>query len=120
METERYIITLFGVNTKYYTVDFVAYLWDQIAQKEYEKSGIFITAILDVRSLVCGEVRGCVLGDDAHVITTVRNPSEVSDSSIFFESFRNVVQEVREELGNPNMTMTIQKIEYYYFIQPKL
>lgn len=118
METERYIITFFGINTKYYTVDFVAYLWDKYAEKEYHKSGTYVTCLIEVRKLVCGVVRGCDLGEEAHVITAVRNPIDASNIDVYFDSLRNVIQDVREELGNPNMTISTQKIQYNYFLQP--
>lgn len=118
METERYIIAFFGVNTKYYTVDFVSYIWDKTAEKEYERSGIYVTALIDVRNLVCGKIRGCNLGDEAHIISTVRNPIESNSEDEFFVSLRNVINDVREELGMPDLTLSKDNIDYYYLIQP--
>ena len=61
-ETERYVISFFGVDSKYYTNEFVAYLWEESANKEYRNSGIFITARMSIERLVCGQIRGCTLG----------------------------------------------------------
>lgn len=118
MITERYMVNLYGINTKYYTDDFVSFLWVENANNEYRNSGIFVTAIIDIRKFVCGEIRGCTLGELAHVISTVRNPVEVTEKEVFYNAFTNVLQGVRQGLGNPNMTLTIQNLEYFYFMQP--
>lgn len=117
METERYIISFFGINAQFYTVEFISHIWNKYAQKEYEKNGVFITAIIDLRHLVCGEIRGCSFGDNTHIITTTRNPSEVSEKDVYFNSLKNVIQEVRDELGNPCMTLSSQNINYHVFVQ---
>lgn len=116
MQSERYIVTLFGVDVKYYTNDYIAYLWEASANREYNRSNIFVTGLVDVRRLICGKIRGCTLGETAHVISTVRNPVEAEDEKAFYESFKNIVGEVKQNLNNPSMTVTIQKTDYYYFV----
>lgn len=118
MLTERYTVVLFGFDTRYYTNEYVAYTWEESANKEYNNSKIFITARIEVTSLVCGEIRDCTLGNTAHVITTVRNPAEVEDEETYKNAFLNVLNEVRQKLGNLSMTIAIDEIEYFYFIQP--
>lgn len=117
MDSERYTVSLFGVNTNYYTVEFVSNLWDIAATKIYENSGIFVTATVDVRHLVCGGNRECEFGNLVNIISVVRNPFEVDNKDVFYNSFISVLQEVREKLGNPNMTLTVDKTNYYYFTQ---
>lgn len=117
METERYIISFFGINAQFYTVEFVSHIWNKNAQKEFEKNGVFITAMIDVRSLVCGEARGCTFGDSVHVITATRNPTEVPETNLYFNSLKNVIQDVREELGNPCMTFSSQNVNFHLFVQ---
>ena len=98
-ETERYVISFFGVDSKYYTNEFVAHLWEESSNKEYRNSGIFITARMSIERLVCGQIRGCTLGDTAHIITSVRNPVEVRSQEAFWNSYINITKEVREKLG---------------------
>ncbi|WP_395014497.1 hypothetical protein [Robinsoniella peoriensis] len=119
MITEKYIVTFYGLNTKYYTNEFVAHLWEESANKEYSSSGVFVTSLINVNSLVCGTVRGCNLGETAYIVSTTRNPSEVKDSDVFRESFINVAKEVRKNFGNPFMTMTVQNVDIHYFIEIK-
>jgi hypothetical protein len=116
-ETERYTIVFFGVDSKFYTKEFIAYLWEESANKEFRKSGIFITALISIDRLVCGKIRGCTLGDTAHIITTVRNPVEVRSQEAFWNSYVNITKEVREKLGNPSSTISIQNIDYRYITE---
>lgn len=116
MLTERYTVVLFGVDTKYYTKEFVAFVWDESANKEYNNSQIYITARINADTLVCGDIRECSLGDTAYVITTARNPAEAEDAEAFRNSYLNVLNDVRQRLENPSMTITIDNVDYFYFI----
>ena len=40
MTTEQYIITFFGIDTKYYTDDFVGRCWEMAADEEYGSTGV--------------------------------------------------------------------------------
>lgn len=115
MLTEWYIINFFGIDSKYYTNEYVAYLWEESANEEYMKSGIFVATAIMIRRLVCGEIRGCDLGETVHTLTTSRNPAEVLSSESFYNSFINVVNSVRTKLDNPNMTLSTLEINYFYF-----
>jgi len=116
MTSERYLVVIYGIDSKYYTNEYVAYVWDNSAMKEYNRSNIYVTARIDVNILVCGSVRECTLGDTAHVITVVRNPAESDDTETFKDSFLNVLYEVRQKLDNPSMTISVDTIDYFYFI----
>lgn len=118
MLSENYTLVLFGIETKYFTNEYIAHLWEESANNEYNNSRIFVTARIDINLLVCGEIRGCTLGDTAHIITTARNPAEVPDEETFRNSYLNVVNEVRQRLGNPSMTIAIDRIEYFFFVKP--
>lgn len=118
METERYVVTLFGIDSKLYTDQYIAYMWEDSANEEFRNNGIFITVLLSNRTLICGKIRGCNLDETAYVITAVRNPVEYVDEDKYFESFRNVINSIRENLDYPSMTIAIEKVEYYYFFQP--
>ena len=117
MVTQRYYITILGINTQYFTDKFVAYLWEEAANREYNNSSIYVSAIIFYGSLVCGEVRGCNLGDTAYVISCLRNPIEVPNKDDYWNAFRRVMISIREKLDNPNMTITIEDAEYYFFLK---
>jgi hypothetical protein len=117
MITERYTTVFYKIDTKFYTDDFVAYLWEQSANNEYKNSGLFIPARIDRNKLVCGEVRGCEIGEPVYVLVSVRNQVDYTDEEIYKASYLNVVNEVRKKLGNPHMSIAIEKVDYYYFAQ---
>ncbi|WP_455618706.1 hypothetical protein [Eisenbergiella sp.] len=117
MTTEKFTLIFFGIDAKYYTNEFVAHLWEESADKEYKRRGIYVTARTEINSLVCGKIRGCKMGDAAHVVISVRNPVEVRDKNAFWESYKNISQEVRSRLGNPSMTISCEKIEYFFFTE---
>lgn len=118
MMTENYIVNLFGIDSKYYTNEYVAYVWEKNANEEYENNGIFVSAMIDINRLVCGEIRECNLGETVHRITTTRNPAEVLSKEAFYESFINVVNNVRMNLEYPDMTISIGEVEFFYFTRP--
>ena len=118
METERYVVTLFGIDSNLYTDQYISFLWESCANEEFSNNDIYITALISNKTLVCGKIRGCQLGETAYVITTVRNPVDYVDEENFFASFRNVINRIREKLDYPCMTISIERVEYYYFLQP--
>ena len=115
MTTERYIINLFGVDSKYYTNEYIAHIWEESANKEYQSSGIYVTALFETNILVCGEIRGCTLGDTAHIIRSTRNPTQDENENDYWNALRNVISEVRAMMGNPSMTITITRDIFHYF-----
>lgn len=120
MLTEAYTVNLFGIDSKYYTNEYMAYIWEESAKAEYYRSGVFITAAIAINRLVCGEdVRGCNLGETLHRIVTTRNPAEVADKDVYYKSFINVVNDVRTKLGNPDMTIAVEDVDFFYFTKPQ-
>lgn len=117
MLTERYVVTVLGINTQYYTDEFIAYLWEESANDEYNKSSIYVTALIDVRTLVCGKIRGCNLGDTAYVISCVRSPIDVPNKDDYWNAFRRIIIFIRKKLDNPAMSVTIQNADYYFFLK---
>ena len=117
MTTEQYIITFFGIDTKYYTDDFVGRCWEIAADEEYGATGIYVTGTVTTHSLICGEIRGCQLGKVGHCVSAVRNPVEVADSGTYKKSLINVINRTRSLLDNPNMSIIINEVEYFYFCQ---
>lgn len=117
MKTERYAITFFGVDTDYYTDDYLLHLWEEAANQQYKNSKIYVTALIEVKTMVCGKTRGCNLENTAHVISTVRNPVESDDKDQFFACLKKIIMDVRSKLGNPCMSIMQETVDYYFFIQ---
>lgn len=117
MVTQKYIVTTAGINTQYNTEKSVANLWREAADKEYDNSSIYVSALIVPGTFVCGEVRGCSLGDSAFTITCLRNPIDVPNKEDYWNAFRRIMLSIREKLDKPNMTITIQDAEYYFFLK---
>ena len=75
MVTERYIISFYGIDTKYYTNEFVGKCWEIAADEVYRERQVYVMGSVLTTNIICGEVRGCNLGNTGHVITSVRNPA---------------------------------------------
>ena len=117
MVTERYIISFYGIDTKYYTNEFVGKCWEIAADEVYRERRVYVTGSVLTTNIICGEVRGCNLGNTGHVITSVRNPAEIHDGELYREAIKRVLLKTRKMLDNPNMSVVIDKVEYYYFCQ---
>lgn len=115
MKSERYIINYYGIESKYYTNDYVAMCWELAANQVYESCKIYVSGSVEASDLICGEIRGCELGKVRHSVIVVRNPAEVPDGKAFREAVLKVISETREMLGNPNMSVAIDEVEFYYF-----
>ncbi len=115
MKSERYIINYYGIDSKYYTNDYVAMCWELAANQIYETCRLYVTGTVETGKLICGEIRGCELGTIRHSIIVVRNPAEVPDGEAYKEAVLKVITETREMLGNPNMSVIMDEVEFYYF-----
>ena len=45
------------------------------------------------------------------------NPAEIHDGELYREAIKRVLLKTRKLLDNPNMSVVIDKVEYYYFCQ---
>ena len=117
MVSECYVINLFGVDTDYYTNEYVGRCWEIAADEEYQNSKIYVTGRLNISQLICGEKRSCTLGRVGHCIVAVRNPTEAPDKEAYRKAIKHVINRTRSLLGNPNMSVVIEDVEYYFFCQ---
>ncbi|MBS6956388.1 MAG: hypothetical protein KH230_24540 [Enterocloster asparagiformis] len=117
MITERYVISFYGIDTKYYTDEYVGRCWEIAADAVYRERQIYVTGSVTTTSIICGEIRGCNLGKTGHVIISVRNPAEVHDREQYRSALKQVLLETRTMLENPNMSVVVDEVEYYYFCQ---
>lgn len=115
MITEQYILMFYGLNTKYYTEEYIARIWNDSAYKEYLSSGIYVSCLITSQLFVCGQKRGCNLEETTYVITSSRNPNEVNDIAAYEAAFTNVTREVKDIFGNPYMSFAIHNIDVHFF-----
>jgi hypothetical protein len=108
METETYSISFFGLDLHYYSRTVVGGLWKAAAQNVYQKTGIIIVGEVNVRYFV--EPSNEVLsGQDIIVITSVRIPHRSGTEFEYWDAYKDVLKEVRENLGNPRTGLLTEK-----------
>ena len=115
MITERYTVIFSGLNQEIYSDERLSEIWENEADEVYKKTGIYITARMNMSYFICGRIRNCNLGGESVNYVSVRNPSELSSKTELYNVFLEVVQKVRARLGNPYMGISFEEIDFYFF-----
>ena len=116
MITERYTVIFSGLNQEIYSDERLSGIWESEADEVYKKTGIYITARMNMSYFICGRIRNCILGGESVNYVSVRNPDELSSKTEFYNAFLEVVQNVRARLGNPYMGISLEEIDFYFFV----
>lgn len=114
METESYSISLLGLDTQYYTNTIIGDIWNIAAVRVYQETGISITGEVHERYFVSpdiGELNGSII----FLIESKKVPDEIATDQDYWNAYRAVVEEVRDRLGYPSMSLTVQTINITYF-----
>lgn len=114
METESYSISFFGLDPQYYTNAIVGDIWNTAAVKVYQETGISITGEVHERYFVnpdIGELNGSII----FMVESKRVPGETVADVDYWNAYRTVVEEARQELGNPSMSLTVETVNLTYF-----
>ena len=78
---------------------------------------VVIAGLMPESYFLCGDEREAELDGLTANFIIIWNPVEVESDEEFHEAFTQVVNGVRELLGNPYVWVTIEEIEFYYFIK---
>lgn len=114
METKSYSISLFGLDPQYYTNATIGDIWNVATNKVYEETGISITGEVHERYFVSPEM-GSLNGSTIFMVESKKVPNEVATDADYLNAYRAVIEEVRERLGYPNMSLTVEEIDIAYF-----
>ena len=117
MRTKRYTIIIAGLMPEIVTQSILIKIWRKAAQKVCASTGIYVNAQLSESYFLCGDEREAELDGLTANFIIIWNPVEVESDEEFHEAFTQVVNGVRELLGNPYVWVTIEEIEFYYFIK---
>ena len=98
MITERYTVIFSGLNQAIYSDERLSEIWENEADEVYKKTGIYITARMNMSYFICGRIRNCNLGGESVNYVSVRNPSELSSKTEFYNVFLEVVQKLEQDL----------------------
>ena len=89
MLTKRYIVIFAGLGPEKFTEDVLIKTWEDVADRIYLETGIYISARLAMSYMICGRRR----------------------------TYIRVVKDVRKVFDNPYMGISIEEISLYYFLK---
>lgn len=112
METERYLITLIGLDTDEYTTEMIADIWDVSATSVYEETGFYITGEIYNAHFVSDED---LISNLVYIVESKRNPAITTDKNGYLNAHKAVIEEVREKLGYPRMDLAIENTNMTHF-----
>ena len=117
MLTKRYIVIFAGLGPEKFTEDVLIKTWEDVADRIYLETGIYISARLAMSYMICGDGWGCDLKGPTAEYTSVWNPVEVESEAEFHKTYIRVVKDVRKVFDNPYMGISIEEISLYYFLK---
>lgn len=112
--TERYTIKFAFLENIRFNQEYVGINWNLAATRVYNDTGIFVNAIIDERLNICNNCRD---GETCVIVTVVRNPIEVDDSELFYNTLKAVLITVKENLNNPYTLLTREEVESTFFFR---
>lgn len=121
-ETSKFTIVT-GVNEGYYheneskeIIEIISEVWQRIAEEEYEKTDVYISAIFNKGKAVYSQKWGCPKGgEDIVVISGIRNDEFMSDDIRWRESVIVLAKKLKRKLRQTTMTCEFSEVKYLYF-----
>ncbi len=116
METEKYEITFWGLDPRYYTREFIGDIWNTAAKKVYDDTGI----------IVVGEVYDAYFVDPSNetlseqyvfTVKSIRIIHENESEFEYWQAYVEVAKEVKNALGNPRTGLITEKASLNVFEQ---
>lgn len=112
-----------GVNEGYFhdnkyssVVNFTASLWQKIARKEFETSGVYISAVIKSSKTVYHEAWGCPKGgEETVVITGVANKEFVDNIDKWKNTVIKLAKQLKKEFKQSTLTCEFLETELHYF-----
>lgn len=114
-QTEKYVI-LIGNDNKEIDISGVRQIWAKLAAEEFQKSNVFVCAIIDIPVLVCNSVMGCSgYYEDCIRISCTRMPNVCSSSQDYLTSLRNVFMNLKKNYKAPYIVIESCNVNCSYF-----
>lgn len=117
METTQFSLTM-GVNPGFKhrneaRGEAVGPRWQAAAADEFARSQIYVSATVTPAKTVYHTDWDCPLGgENVATVTGVRNPAFVADDAAWRDAVRRVAARVGRELGQKNVYVTFQAVEF--------
>lgn len=121
INTSKFYITT-GVNKGYFhnnedkfDIKELNILWQKMAEKEFEKNGIYVSCISYNSNAIYSENWGCPKGGE-HTVTFsgVANPEFVKDIGKWKKVVINIAEKLKEELSQSTMTVEFLNSDMIY------
>ncbi|GAA0182521.1 hypothetical protein SH2C18_48880 [Clostridium sediminicola] len=111
-----------GINKGYFhnnesgnNIQRVSKLWQKIAKEEFDRSGIYVSAIILESKTVYNEDWGCPPGgEDTVVITGVANLEFVDNLSHWKDTVLNLAKKIKSKLEQKTITCEFRDVEMRY------
>lgn len=95
--------------------EYICELWQRIAKEEFDKSNIYVSAVIHPSKTVYNEFWGCPKGgEDTVTITGVANREFVIDLAEWKDTVLKLAMILKEELAQSTMTCEFSNIELNY------
>lgn len=113
-----------GINKGYFNesinkndnLTLVGEIWQKIAGEEFEKSNIYISAVIRESKTVYNEIWGCPKGgEETVIITGVANYEFIKDIEEWKGSVIRLAKKLKDILGQNTMTCEFINTELHYF-----
>lgn len=109
METENYTIAFFNLDPQYYTRAIIGDIWNAAARRVYEETGIIIVGEIS-DSYFVDPSNNVLNGQNIFTIKSVRIPHRIGTEFEYWDAYKDVVMEVKNNLGNPRTGLITEKV----------
>ncbi|URZ04934.1 hypothetical protein [Clostridium felsineum] len=116
------IVSVSGMSKEYennnqqdFMFDFISELWQDIAKKEFDHTGIYVSAVIMKSKAVYSEEKGCPKGgENTFVITGAANKEVVIDIDEWKAMVIRLAQKLKEELKQSVVICEFLDAEMHY------
>lgn len=106
----------FHNNTESESLDLIGNIWSEIAQQEYELTGIYVSAVIKPSKTIYNEAWGCPKGGEETVtLTGVANKEFVTDIQKWKTTVIKLAAKLKNELKQNTLTCEFIDTELHYF-----
>jgi hypothetical protein len=114
MITENYFISFLGLDPLYYSATTIGNIWNIAADNIYEETGILISGRIQ-ESYIVGQDDEELNNTIIFTVESSRVPDEVASEEEYWNVYKEVIEEVRQRIGNPRMDLIIKREDIYHF-----
>ncbi|MDU1320986.1 MAG: hypothetical protein E6931_05680 [Clostridium botulinum] len=105
----------FHTNSQSESLDLVGGIWQKIAKEEFEKSNIYVSAVIKPSKTVYNQEWGCPEnGEETVVLTGVANEEFVDDIEKWKDTVIKLAKELKNQMKQSTLTCEFIETELHY------